>query len=315
MRSSTTWALALVLLGASTTVADDPVFSGPQVGEKLTPFRVKGVYDDQAGREFDLISKAGDKPVFLVFVHEVTRPSIALTRVLMTYAARHGDKGLVSGVVWLADDVTAAEQFLLRARHAMPSDVPVGISIDGAEGPGAYGLNRHVALTVLVGRGGIVSANFALVQPSVQADAAKILNKVAEAIGEAPPSPRELLALSQSGAGMPASRAEETDPKLAELLRAVIRKDATAQEVARAAHDVEAHVAKDKSAQAQIGRITRRILDSGRLPNYGTPAAREYLRKWAQKYGSADGADAESIAPDATEPKKEVRDPSDRNGR
>ena len=315
MRSPTTWALALVLLGSSAAVADDTVFSGPQVGEKLTPFRVKGVYDDQAGREFDLISQAGDKPVFLIFVHEVTRPSIALTRVLMTYAAQHGDKGLVSGVVWLADDVTAAEQFLLRARHAMPSEVPIGISVDGAEGPGAYGLNRHVALTVLVGRGGIVSGNFALIQPSVQADAPKILAKVAEAIDEAPPSPRELLALSQPAPGMPASRPEETDPKLAELLRAVIRKDATADQVERAAEALEAHVAKDEMARAQVGRITRRILDSGRLPNYGTPAARQYLRKWAERFGSTDRGDGESKAPDATESKEEVRDSSNRNDR
>ncbi len=201
MRNHSVWVMSLVLIGSAAASADDPVFSGPQVGEKLTPFLMRGVYDDQAGREFDLIDRAGDKPVFLVFVHEVTRPSIALTRLLMTYAARHAKDGLVSGVVWLADDPTAAEQFLRRARHALPTEVPIGISVDGAEGPGAYGLNRHVALTVLVGRGGKVTANFALVQPSVQADAPKILAKVAELVGGEIPKPEELMAMSQGRGG------------------------------------------------------------------------------------------------------------------
>ena len=100
----------------------EPVFSGPQPGEKLTPFKVRGVYDDQAGKELDLVAQAGGKPLLLVFVHEANRPSIGMTRVLMNYAAGRAKDGLSSGVVWLANagDFTAAEQFLKRRppRHA-----------------------------------------------------------------------------------------------------------------------------------------------------------------------------------------------------
>ena len=53
-----------------------------------------------------------------------------------------------------------------RARDSLRWRVPVGVSVDGLEGPGSYGLNRNVTLTVLVGKAGRVRANFALVQPS-----------------------------------------------------------------------------------------------------------------------------------------------------
>ena len=81
-----------------------------------------------------------------------------------------------------------------------PTGVPIGISVDGAEGPGAYGLNRNVTLTVLAGKGGTVTANYALVQPSVQADAPKILAEVAELVGGEVPPLEELMPDQARGA-------------------------------------------------------------------------------------------------------------------
>ena len=46
--------------------------------------------------------------------------------------------------------------------------------------PGAYGLNRNVAVTVLVATDRVVSANFALVQPSLEVDAPKIFKSIAD---------------------------------------------------------------------------------------------------------------------------------------
>ena len=54
------FALVGLLVVAGTIVAqetpvatDEPVFYGPQVGEKLPPFQVTGVFDDQAGKELE----------------------------------------------------------------------------------------------------------------------------------------------------------------------------------------------------------------------------------------------------------------------
>ena len=145
-------AVLLASLFADLAAGDDEVFSGPQVGEKLTGFTMRGVLGDLDGKEIDLIEKADGKPVVLVFMHKLTRPSAAVARAVLNYSSKFGEQGMVSGLVFLSDDETATKAQIKRAAHAL-SKVPVGISIDGGEGPGAYGLNRKVTLTILeIGR-------------------------------------------------------------------------------------------------------------------------------------------------------------------
>src|SRR3954464_1421557 len=84
------------------------LFSGPQVGEKLPPFRVRGVFDADAGKDLDFVTQAGGKPIVLVFVHDVNRQSIGMTRALTTYTVGRARDGVVTGVVWLDDDATEA---------------------------------------------------------------------------------------------------------------------------------------------------------------------------------------------------------------
>ena len=43
--------VAICIGGLSLCVADDPVFSGPQVGESLVPFHVVPVYGEDAGKD------------------------------------------------------------------------------------------------------------------------------------------------------------------------------------------------------------------------------------------------------------------------
>jgi hypothetical protein len=153
------------------------------VGEKLTPLPTKVVLGDGAGKEIDLVKSAAGKPVLIVFVHEMNRPTVGLARLLGLYAATKHEAGLKSGVVFLTPDATATEEWMNRAKNALPGGVPVGISTDGQEGPGAYGLNRKVQMTILVGKDEKVTANFALVQPSVQADAPKIAQAIVDVLG------------------------------------------------------------------------------------------------------------------------------------
>jgi hypothetical protein len=176
--------LVLVLLAAPTLAQEGPrEFSGPQVGEKLTPFTAKAILGEEAGKEIDLVKAAAGKPVLIVFVHERNRPSVGLARLLGLYAATQKDKGLVSGTIYLTADATATEEWMKIAKGTLQTGIPVAISTDGQEGPGAYGLNRKVQMTVLVGKDDKVTANFALVQPSVQADAPKIAQAIVDALG------------------------------------------------------------------------------------------------------------------------------------
>jgi hypothetical protein len=261
--------------------AQEPIFSGPQIGEQLTPFKVQGVFDDQAGKQLDFVQQAAGKPIVLIFVHDANRPSIGLTRILSAYTASRAKDGLATGVVWLADDATEAEMALKRMRHALAPDAPVGISVDGREGPGSYGLNRNVTLTILIGKEGKVTANYALVQPSLQADLPKILKSVADVAGGKPPRLEDLPGFPAM-AKMQGNR--EAD-NLRPLLAPVIKRDATAEEVEKAALAVEQYVGKNAAARREVGRIARTIIDAGKLTSYGTPRAQEFLSKWAKEYG------------------------------
>lgn len=272
--------------------AEDQVFSGPQTGEKLAAFKVRGVFDDLAGKEVDLVKQAEGKPLALIFVHELTRPSLGTVRTVMNYAAAaHKEGKLVAGVIFLGDDATALENRLKQARHALPKDVLIGISTDGQEGPGAYGLNRKMTLTVLVAKDNKVTANFPLIQPSVQADAPKIAAAIAQALGQKPPTAKELGLEEAAASDRPKAGSPKTaddarqDPKLGPLLRAVIRKDAKPEEVDKAAKKLEEYLAKNAAAATQVGQIARRLIDGGVLKNYGTERAQEYIQQWAKKYG------------------------------
>jgi hypothetical protein len=279
---------AIAVTGAEARAEDQPkpeperLFSGPQVGEKLPPFRVRGVFDADAGKELDFVARADGKPIVLVFVHDVNRQSVGMTRALTAYTVGRAGDGVVTGVVWLDDDATAAEATLRKIRHALTPGAPTGVSLDGREGPGSYGLNRNVMLTVLVGHRGKVTANFAMVQPSLQVDLPRIVGAlVAVAGGRVPP----LAELTAVPGAMRKAAPGERDPNLGALLRPVIRKDASPDEVDRAAAAVEAYVGTNEAARDEVGRIATTLVGGGKLEDYGTAKARDYIRKWAKAYG------------------------------
>lgn len=273
------WALSVKPF--STLQADDPIFSGPQIGEKLPPFKVRGVLGDDANKDLDFVAKANGKPIVLVFVHDATRPSIGMTRILTQYTSSREKDGLTTGVVWLQDDATEAENTLKRVQHALTPNTPTGVSVDGREGPGSYGLNRNVMMTILVGNAGLVTGNFALVQPSLQADLPKILESVVAVVGGTVPKLEELAGMPEQ---MMRQGTQDQAVNMRPLLTPLIRKDASPEDVDKAALAVEAFIEKNEAGQKEIGRITNTIIDAGKLEDYGTQRAREYFQKWAKAY-------------------------------
>lgn len=284
MRLLASFALSLAFVSVA-VAGDEPVFSGPQAGEKITPFTVTGVYDEQAGKELDFVKDAAGKPTMLIFVHKLTRPGAALFRGLNAYAVSQKEKGARAYIVWLDDDKSNAEQYLTRARKSLNFTVPVGISTDGGEGPGAYGLNRNVELTILVAKDNKVTANFALVQPSVN-DAEKIAAALAKLIDAKAPTQEELTKLAYPNREMrdqrnPRNAGNQVDPELGNLLRAVIQKDLDAAGVQKAAAAVEKFVADDANHRATVARIAGVIVER----KYGTEAAQKQAKRWVEKYG------------------------------
>ncbi len=185
--------LPVLLLAATAIQADDPVFSGPQPGERLMPFRVLGFAGPQAGKEFEVLDQIRGAPAVLVFVREITRPALQLLRPLDLYGTKLAGDGLRMHFVWLSADKSRTEQFLQTARNSLGLKSPVSISLDGLEGPGNYGLNRKVTLTILVARDHKIVANFAIIQPN-ETDAPKILAAVAKLMGKPVPTLAEVRA-------------------------------------------------------------------------------------------------------------------------
>ncbi len=279
--------LGLALSGTFSAAADDPIFSGPQVGEKLPNFKASIAYGKDAGAEFDCVARANGKPMLLVFFHTRTRPAFGMTRVLGEFAATKADKGMQTVVIFLTDDPTETEKWAGTIQKQLPAGITYGISRDGLEGPGSYGLNRNATLTILVANEGRVTANSALIQPQLQADGPKIVQAIVDATGGGKvPGIAELEGGRNGRMTRPDASTVDSD-KLRELLRPVINKQATAEQVKQAAEEVEKYVQENQAARKELARIATTIVNSDKLTNYGTEAAQDVLRSWAKKYADS----------------------------
>lgn len=282
------------VLALTAAFGQDPVYSGPQKGEKLPGFKVLGMNGVEKGREVDSIAEGKGAPILIVFVHEVTRPAAQLLRRLDNHAAARGVRALI---VLLAEDMNMAERYAPILQDIMKYKGALGISVDGKEGPGSYGLNQEMTLTILLGKEDIVVANWALRSPT-DTDAPPILQAIDRIAGvrdslartealrkqdlEARVAALEdevrelreaIERLARQTAAPAAKGAPTVDPALTVLFRRLIRPDNPNGEVDRAIAEIEAHVGEAADLRKQAIETAARIVDL----KYGT----EYARKRA----------------------------------
>lgn len=278
--------LCVLAISQNTQAQSDELLSGPQPGESIPALVVQEFKTDGSGTEKDLTELAGEKPFVIVFFHERTRPAFGLMNAVMRFSESRKD--LSASLVFLTADSTETETWLKQVRGLIAQKIVVAVSPDGLEGPGAWGLNRNVALTVVVGEKGKVTQTFALRQPAVDSDGPKILQAIADVTGGGEiPKVSDLT----GGNGRPGRMERNVDrnaaspevaAKLRELLRPVIQKDAVEADVKAAAEAVEKEAASNEAFRRELAAACGRIIDSGRLDNYGTPVARDYIRTWAK---------------------------------
>ena len=180
----------MALLCWTTAIAEERTdYSGPQTGERLPRLDVVDAFDLDDEKPYDLVARIGEKPSILVVIHDILsnksdEPSLGLAYVLTHYAAARQDTGLVRNVVFLTDDVAATKAFLTKVRRALPKKAtPIAISTDGLEGPGSWGFNRNLRMTIVISDEGRTIASFALQQPSVNVDTPKVLKELVRVIG------------------------------------------------------------------------------------------------------------------------------------
>ena len=169
------------------TSEEKQIFSGPQPGEKLPPLKATAINGEAKGETFDFIAKADGQP-HVLFLQDGTplglRGLVGFTRLLDKITDKSKQKIHVQ-VVFLDDSPGPLAKQVSRIVPHVPSNVRLGISPDGREGPGTYGLNRNVAQTVIIAKDGKVLHNFALTQPMLSPDP-YVLGAVGELIGEKP---------------------------------------------------------------------------------------------------------------------------------
>jgi len=272
----TIFTVSLPLYSQETSQQDGPsdktdrkTFSGPQLGEQLPPLKVRIVIGDNAGEDVDIVSDAKGKPIFLIFMNEWNEQVAELMRVITLYAEQREKPELVAAVVWLTSDASDLETRLKRARPHMPKKTPVGISLEGPEGPGAYGLNRHVQMTILITDHNVVTSNFALVQPSINGDSVAVLRELVKVIGGEPPTLAEILS----------PRRQQIVATRIELM---VDKSASDERVQQLAKILESFVGSRPDAKLKLGQISSEIVQSGRSND--RKMALGYLRKWAKEF-------------------------------
>lgn len=307
-------ALILITCGDVFAEATDQVFSGPQPGERVPALKTRNIFVDPPVT-LDPVSAAGEKPLLLVFVHKRERPAFGLMNALLRYAVSRQKDGLHSAAVFLTGDLTETSNWMRRIRNYFPRDAVVAVSPDGIEGPGSFGLNRDVTMTILIAQRQLVTASFALVQPSIQADGPKIAKALVDVLGGGDPPDltkfsRQQMQASRRGSARTGNRSDSPmDAELTGLLRQLIQKDASEDDVRTVAGKLDKHLSRNADAKRRVAEIANRIIRAGRLKNYGTPAAQEHLKRWAKTSDDAAGDRVRESKADESSGKKAGENP------
>lgn len=163
------------------------IYSGPQPTEKLPSLMATVINGEDEGKTIDFIAKANGKSHILILQDETPlglRGLVGFTRILDEISKKSKQEFQIQ-VVFLGD---SPEALLQQARKIVPhitENILLGISPDGREGPGSYGLNRNMAQTVIIAKNGVVLHNFPLAQPMLSPDP-YVLGAVSRLIGEEP---------------------------------------------------------------------------------------------------------------------------------
>ena len=259
------------------TNPSETLYSGPQPGEALPPFTATTLLAEPP-EEVKLGGEDQQGTHLVIFVHQVTRPSLGLARHLVNQLDRVTENRPSCDIVFLSDDPTETRRWAKVAQQALPQTANLTVYGEGIDGPGSYGLNRDVTLTILIARDGKVASNFALVQPGTAVDGPRILKELAE-VAQIPEA--QLMPVD-----MPATDQDRVDDETFRTrLRPLLNREATAEQIAEIVKEIDALCARSEAWRKRLGDAASRIVASGNLGNYGNEHAQEALRRWAKELG------------------------------
>ena len=173
----------LAVVAAAVTPVQDDVFSGPLVGEPILGFEAVGMNGELRDQAHDFVAAYAGAPTVYCFVHEVSRATGKTLRALDDACAARAEDGLEALFVLLGSDQDATERYGLSLPGLLEMRSQLAVSADGVEGPGAWGLNKEMSLTVVVAKDDVVVSNHPLLVTNAN-DVPEIMAAVDEAMLE-----------------------------------------------------------------------------------------------------------------------------------
>ena len=272
------------------------VFSGPQAGETLPKLKVSAVTGDNAGKTFNALGDHdGAQLIILAGPNRTSiRGIIGILRLVATVNDNSKEQ-LTPILVYLGDDKNQLAENANRYLQYMNGDPTIGISNDGRDGPGSYGLNRNVSMTIIFARDGKVVYNFPFPEGMLTPDP-HVLGAISEVIHTEPEQMRKWLvtAAEERTRAAAASQQNRTGGlDIRALLTPVLDKNASDEVIDAAAKKIDLVLEGNKDAAASVGALTSRMVQ-GNLESYGTKRSQYHLFKWSRLYGAKPPASTET---------------------
>jgi hypothetical protein len=153
-------ALSAVVMLATATWADEPLKSGPQVGQDMPgPFHPLNVTGDKAGEKNCLYCANGAAPVAVIFARELNPNVTKLIKKIDACTIKNKKASMGSFVVFLSNRESLAKE--LKAMAAKESIKTTILSIDNPAGPKDYKIAKDADVTVLLYTDFTVKSNHA----------------------------------------------------------------------------------------------------------------------------------------------------------
>ncbi len=153
----------LLLVAVVVTAAD----SGPAAGMPLPPLRAYAVTGEVQNQEVNFVEQRQGRPTLFCFIpaDKWSRPTARLLKELDNRLGDFTDAALVA--VWVTDDPAASKDYLPRVQQSLQfGRTALAVSEEGSGGPGEWGINTEVDLTIVAAREGRVLKSFAFQSPN-----------------------------------------------------------------------------------------------------------------------------------------------------
>lgn len=166
------------MLAVSVVVAAE-LKSGLQPGQRIGAFnvvKVAGAADDgvSVGDELCYRCKYGARPMVMVFARTADESLGKLAKELDTAVSANSEKQFKAFVNVMSSDRDAAEKAAKDFCEANGlKNVPVVVPVEFQNGPGDYGINPEVDLTIIVAANSQVAASHAVAKGSLNEETIK----------------------------------------------------------------------------------------------------------------------------------------------